>query len=142
MATKKQDDEPMTADRIAGEAEPPASFSRFLRNMSDGEAEAELSHAFQELNRAVKLEAHQRGVSVKGTLSIKVTVLSDNSGAAKVLYSFERKDPKRSTTAHPGWLTDDGNIVEQNPRQGRLGFAKMAGAKREAAPVDVTTKGD
>jgi hypothetical protein len=73
MATERK-----PTNEETGEVEGPRSFSAFLGNIADGEAEGECSYQLHELVKALRKESVARGDKVSGALSIKMKFVVDN----------------------------------------------------------------
>lgn len=116
--------------------EGPRSFTVFMRDLSDGEAEGELSYQLHELCKRMQEEAAARNDKVKGKLALTVSLQAEPSGIVGVSYAVDVKAPKRRTSPAVFWLTRGGNLTGQNPKQQKLPLREVAAPPAEARDVD------
>ncbi len=107
--------------------EGPRAFARFLEQLSDGDAHAELSHELHKLTTALADLANATQGRAKGTLSLKLSLSVDCKGVAAVSYDITTKEPKPSGTASVFWLTHGNNLSVENPRQPNLPVREVKG---------------
>jgi hypothetical protein len=113
----------MAENKQNGAAPPeegPRSFSVFLQNIADGEAERELARQLQELNLYLISEMKNRGDKVSGSLNLKVKLTVDTGKHCIVTYGVAQTRPNRKTTGAIFWLTEGGNMSVSDPRQPSL----------------------
>jgi len=123
-----------------GAEEGPRSFSVFLQNIADGEAETECARQLQELNQYLMSEVERRHDKVAGSLNLKVKVLVDTAGHATVSYAVTQARPARKTTGAIFWLTKGGNLSVSDTRQRELPGVRAvpspAKPREIPAPID------
>lgn len=121
-----------------GVEEGPRSFSVFLQNIAEGEAEIECARQLQELTRCLMDEMDRRRDKVAGSLNLRVKVLVDTAGHAAISYAVTQSKPARKTSGAIFWVTKGGNLSVSDPRQKDLPGIKavpLQGPPREI-PVD------
>jgi hypothetical protein len=117
--------------------EGPRSFSVFVGNLAEGEAERELSYHLHEVCKRLQEEAHLRQAVVKGGLVLKIKIAADKNGTAAIHYDVEPKMPKRQTSNSVYWMTKGGNLTPDNPKQQSFKLKEVPAAKGEAREVAV-----
>ena len=108
---------------------PPAAntFADFVRFLEDGQFDAELSNALQELNTEMSHVAIESGGKAKG----KLTLTLDFALEGKVFtisskHKVDVPEPKRPKSVM--WSTQDGRFTPSNPQQGQLFGVREVGA--------------
>lgn len=126
-----------TVEQNAPAEEGPRSFTVFLRDLAEGEAESELSYHLHELCKKLQEEAAARHDKAAGEIVLKIRLIADHKDNVVVAYSIDAKAPKRKTSAAVYWLTKGGNLTPENPRQQKLSFKDVSKAKQPPREVNV-----
>ena len=105
--------------------EGPRAFARFLEQLGDGEAHAELSAELHRLMETLHDQALATGPT-KGALTLKLSFAVDPRGTVDVAYDVAVKEPKRARSKGVFWLTKGNNLTAHNPRQERLPLREVA----------------
>jgi hypothetical protein len=100
--------------------EGPRSATVFVANLAEGACAAQLSEELHELARTMQREAYSRDTKVKGELTLKLRFVAKPNGVVDVEYKIKSKAPAKKTAPATLWLTDGGNLVNENPRQMKL----------------------
>jgi hypothetical protein len=108
----------------------PRAFSVILNQIGDGDCQQQLSEKLHQLVKNANAQAKARFATVKGSLTLKINVVADETGVAILGYNIGRKDPepRRSTTTF--WVDKGGNLTVENPRQIELGLRDVSKEKR------------
>lgn len=114
--------------------EPPKLFSQFLDSLEDGELHRELSRTLQEMNNDLGSHAAQNGAA-KGELIIKLKFAHDRNGVVEISSDLATKMPKTARSRTVAWLAPSGNLLAENPKQGKLPLRSVDSPI--AAPRDV-----
>lgn len=115
------------------EEEGPRSFARFIEDVADGDAHAQLSEELFELAGKLQSEALSRDAKIKGSLSLMLKLEAQPNGMVTIAYDIKRKDPAKRTSQGVCWLTGGGNLTHKNPRQEELPHMREVKPGREAA---------
>lgn len=126
--TNKKDEAP--------KEEGPHSFSRFLAELGDGDAEGEISYQLHELGKRLQEHAHARGDKVKGALTLKFGFVAEPSGVVGIAYDIVVKEPKRRLAPAVMWLTKGGNLSPFNPKQQKLPLREVSVRPDEVRDVE------
>lgn len=118
--------------------EGPRGFAVLVQQLSDGDCHAEASLALHKLGKALLREAHAQRRPVKGELTLKLSLACDARGVVSVAYDVKRKEPAPARPTATLWLTDQGNLSVDNPRQTKLGLREVSrrGPAREVDGAD------
>lgn len=101
--------------------EGPRSFARFIEQVGDGVAHAELSEELHKLTSFLQDEAVNRSSKARGTLLIKLGFEVMPNGVATIRYDIDAKRPKAQRNEAVAWVTPKGgNLVFENPKQVKL----------------------
>ena len=104
-----------------------------LATSDGGEAAKTLNDAFRDLvNALVSLDMNEGVRKSKGALDVKMAVEYED-GTAKVKISHTLKTPKAPMRASVFWITQDGRLTPENPRQMNMPFGDV----RRARPIIV-----
>lgn len=128
----KQNDTPTDE----AEAPMPRSFTVWLAKLANGEADSNLAYELSQLLQRLDEEAHARNKEVVGTLTFKLKLMVDETGAVGVTYQTDSKAPPRKTTPAIFWLNKKSQLVENNPRQQDLPIRGIDGGRREIRNVE------
>lgn len=120
---------------------PPQSFTFFLNNLANGEAESHLSYEKQQLLRRLQEEAKTRNGPVKGKIKLVVSFVVNESDAVGISYDVATAAPARKTTPAACWLDKDGRLTDKNPKQQEFTGMREVGGRREYRSVDAPTTG-
>ncbi len=124
-----------TEPAAPGLEEGPRPFSRFIAMLGEGEAHTQLSDDLHRLGEALREQAVARHRSVKGALTLKLSLVADEQGVVSVDYDITRKEPQPTRPRSIFWLTKGGNLTEINPRQQSLPLRDVKDVR--VAPRDV-----
>lgn len=103
----------------AAEKEGARSFARFVEQVDDGQAQAEISAAMHKVLIEVKEMADTTCQEVKGAFAVQFQFTA-NSGVVDVTYSIASKSPKKKFARTTFFLTAGANLSVENPRQTKL----------------------
>ena len=118
---------------MAEKQESVRNFGVFLTQIRDGEVNAEASRELRDLLLALAEHASKQG-KAKGKLTLAFNFSVDARGVVAVGVETKVQTPKPERGAGIFWLTDDGNLSVQNPKQVRIPFRDV---KADAEPKDV-----
>lgn len=110
------------------------SFSTLVNSLEEGQLLSDLTGKLHELNK--KLSAHAVGVNgkAKGELVLKLKLCADEMGTVEIDSEIELTEPKPRRSRSIMWLTKQGNLTQENPRQTKLPLVAL---KAPAAAVDI-----
>lgn len=114
----------------------PRSFAVFLGQVADGDLEREAAKVLYDLVQTLKAEAIPAGGAAKGAITLKLNIEVDIRGQVTVGYDINAKEPTPSRTKSTMWINEDGNVVFEPPRQGKLFPREVGGTK---VTLEVTT---
>lgn len=97
--------------------EGPRSFARFLENVGDGDFHRDASDGLFDLGNAIQDLALRTETKIKGKLIITVDMSCDPRGVVGVNVDVQVKKPKVKHAAAQAWITKNGNVVFEHPRQ-------------------------
>lgn len=124
MATKKTHEEPR-------------SYTRFIATFAEGELESAASEMMQELGKDLLAHAKVKHGKVKGAITLALNYEVTPEGTVVVVPKLTKKAPPLAGRAAMMWLNDDGNTVDDNPRQTKLPLRGVdGGAKRQPQMED------
>lgn len=95
------------------------SFGQVLQSLEDGQLVDDLSIAIRDLNAKLQRQAEAQG-KAKGELVLKIKLQADAGGTVQVDGEIVTKEPKPARARSVMWLTKDGNLSADNPRQTKL----------------------
>jgi len=104
------------------------TFADFVRMLSDGDLDRDLSHVLQQMNQDMCAAAIDAGGKAKG----KLTVTFDFALEGRVFtigskHKVDVPEPKRAKGVM--WATQDGRFTPSNPHQGNLfGVREIGGS--------------
>ncbi|WP_417534165.1 hypothetical protein [Marinobacterium stanieri] len=109
----------------------PDLFANTLNTMDYGVTPQELSDDLAELLRAVKDTGKQ------GTLTLKLTVKPESlaTGQVAIIPDVVLKAPQLPRDKAFMFMTPDGNLQREDPRQKTMKFEAVDGGQQEKAPV-------
>lgn len=113
----------------------PRSFAVFLTTLGGGDAEVQASQELLLIAKAVAAQARAQRKEVKGSLTLKLAFACDEGGVVDVTYAIERKEPKPRRPSTVLWVDKTGNLVTENPKQGRLPIRDVSSKKGPAREV-------
>jgi len=116
--------------------EGPRSFTRFLEQVAEGEANGELSRALQKLTVACATHAKLQNDTVGGSLELKLNLSVEPGGIVGVSYSVKTKEPDPKRAGSIFWTTKGGNLSVENPRQQKLPLREVTADNGETRLVD------
>lgn len=133
MARRKQ-------ETMAEINEGPRSFAKFLSDLADGAAHAELSTELHGLVKALSDESDRTSRDAKGELTLKLRLSVAPNGTVTVNYDVAAKDPKPARSHGVFWVSPGGNLVNENPKQAKLPLRDVKAPETrdvdaQAAPV-------
>ncbi|MDY3115935.1 MAG: hypothetical protein SOR95_08180 [Sutterella sp.] len=94
----------------------PITFSDQLKNIRSGELDEELAEALAKCVRAV----NAKGGKASLTLKLSIQRSGENGGYLKVSSTYDAKLPKMTPIESILFADDDGILLDDNPRQGRI----------------------
>lgn len=101
-------------------------FASYVRDVGDGDLHAALSEKLLEVVKAIE-EAEATGQKPSATMTLKLT-LSMESGCVKTVPAITTALPKRSLKTSLHFVTPEGNLTRDNPRQMDLGLREVPAA--------------
>ena len=113
------------------------AFSVFLHKVGDGDCHRELSQELHELAKTLLVQSQNQARAVRGSLTLTLNIAGEG-GLLDVTYAISRKDPKPRRPRSTFWTAKDGNVVDENPKQLKLGVrdvSRAAKETREPAPA-------
>lgn len=116
---------------------PARSFCVFLGTLAGGQAEQDLSKELQALIRKLQVDARSKGQdgTSRGELTLKLKVTVDAAAHANVDYTTAVKEPPKRRPKSVVYVTNEGHLVYENPRQQKLPLREVA-SKAEVREVD------
>lgn len=106
------------ADQTVEAVNPKAmTLLQALSSVDEGRTAKQLNATFDGLIHELMLLDHNEGIrKSKGTLTVKISVEYED-GTAKLKIEEAVKTPKAPQRANVFWLTGDGRLTPENPRQ-------------------------
>ncbi len=123
--------------KVKQQNDPPRSYTRFIATFADGELESAASEMMQEVGRDLLAHAKAKHGKVKGAVTLALNFEVSPEGMVTILPRLTKKAPPLAARAATMWLNDDGNAVDDNPRQTKLALRGVeGGVKREPQMED------
>lgn len=126
----------MTRIKTPRDNEDPKSFSRFIATFAEGELESAASEAMQQLGKDLLDHAKAIHGDVKGSIAIAIHFTVTADGNVKITPKLTKKAPPLAGRSAHMWLTEDGNAVEDNPKQTKLALRGVDGGKNNSASME------
>ena len=120
---------------MSNNSEGPRSFSVFLGRLAQGEAHSELSVHLHELAKKLEYEAAVQNKKVSGELTFKLKLTAEPNGVVAAAYECNRKEPAPNRPGSIFWVSQGGNLTEQNPRQQNLPLHEVPGGEPEMRDI-------
>lgn len=114
--------------------EGPRDFALFMRNQNDGRFNGECAGELQDLVRALRKHAEQKGGKAKGKLTVTFT-LSYLDGAVSVLPDVKQTKPPRVRGSTWMFMTEGDNLSLEQERQTTLALREVKHAEPKQAPM-------
>jgi len=110
---------------MKSESKGPRGFAVLIQQVDEGSLHAELSTAMQEL--AVRLNEHANRFhrDAKGEMTLTLGMSVDAKGVVALTGSVKTKLPKAPKVSSQFWLTTEGNLTLENPRQQKLALREV-----------------
>lgn len=97
------------------------SFSTWLGQVGHGQLNDKLTHRLAELVRAVCDDEELDGAKPEGSITLKITLRRErDTGAIKAEPDVQLKLPKGALDRSLFFATEEGELIRENPRQGKL----------------------
>lgn len=97
----------------------PRAFSVFLGKIAEGECHTQLSTELLALSKALLEQSKAQAKGVTGSLTLKLNFAAEE-GMLDVGYSISTTEPKPRRPRTVFWQDKNGNVVDENPKQGKL----------------------
>lgn len=95
-------------------------FSRFVAMLGDGEAHDQLTEILDRVTKAIRVRALADHTKVKGEITLKIKLVSDQKLVVDASYDVTFKEPKAPRPTAVLWLNHHGTITAEDPRQQKL----------------------
>lgn len=119
------------------EKDRPVQFRDFVFDLGEGEAHQQLTDLLARITKAMRVRALSDHGKAKGELSIKVTLVTDETLAVSAKYDINFKEPKAPRPNSILWLDAHGNLTPQNPKQQQLPGVLREVPRHGGAPREV-----
>lgn len=115
------------------------NFGGLLQNLEDGKLIADLGVELEGLN-AKLLRETQGGGKAKGELRLTLKLAADGAGIVQIDGEITVKAPKPARQRSVMWMTKEGSLATENPRQTKLPLREVAPppAEQREAPIAAT----
>jgi len=110
------------------------SFVHLLATLDDGMAAHEFDKVLNTLNRAMLTHNKGTGIKTKGTMGVTLNFELDGD-VVKVMYDIKVKEPRLRRGSSTLFMTRQGNLSREMPKQLKLGLHAVDDAPPAAAPV-------
>lgn len=115
-------------------AKAPRDFTVLLAQIEDGGLRNELSEEVHELNTELAALAYDNG-KAKGSITLTINFAHTGNGVVHVTRSIATKVPKVTGGESIFWVNGAGQLVNENPKQQKLGFKDVNAAEQKARDV-------
>lgn len=116
------------------------SFCRILSCLRDGDADIQLTEAMHGLLHTLQERAEDTS-EAKGELTLKLKVKVDNRGVVGITDDISVKEPNPGGGSSVFWLTEQGKLTPENPRQQKLPLRGIPGETRVAKDLPANDAG-
>lgn len=113
-------------------------FDQFFANLDGGDAHTFATEELDALTKKLRDEALRRGTKVSGSVNISIAISADEKGQVDATCSVKRTEPAKKGSASRYWVTDEGRLSYENPRQ--LSLKPRAVESPTEAPRDVSAE--
>ncbi len=97
---------------------------------------ADVLNEHQELQLSLVNHRQNYGGKAKGSLTLKISYELDGHGAVQQNCKLTVKQPEAPAAQYAKWMTDDGHLTPNNPRQTRMQIRDTDTGRRELRAAD------
>lgn len=121
-------------------AEGARSFTRFLDRVDDGYGSIDMSIELQKLLKNMLDHAQSTRADAKGKYTLALNFTVAPNGVVNAGYEVSVRTPKRKTGKSTMWVTNGGNLSDDNPRQQKLPLREIE--RPRVRDIENTNNGD
>lgn len=107
-------------------------FGGLLQTLEDGQLMNDLGDKLAELNGKLQRHAAAMG-KAKGELRLTLKMAADGQGIVQIDGEIVTKEPKPARSRSVLWLSKEGNLTPENPRQTKLALREVS---KPSEPID------
>lgn len=134
--SKENDEEVEAVDEGA------RSFTRVLDQMSYGDTVPELSIELRELCSKLLGQARRHEAPAKGSMTLTIDIVVAPRGEMQLAMTTKNTVKKPKAVMSSAWLTEQGNVSFENPRQQSLALREVHHDPETGEVKDVHAKGN